>query len=255
MNLSSPVMRFVKKSAITIVALVVLGVFMDKVVMPIYTSGGEIVKVPNVKELETESANKKLIQTGLVPKIGYNRYDKTKPINTVLNQNPVAGSSVKQGRHVYLSINKPSEKPIELPDYQGRALTDIKVSLEKLGIDMGEVNYSVVYDEDQDGIILSQSIPPKTILDPGTRVNFTVGKMAEQSGQKQSLIPDLTGISLREAQNIIINNGFSMGDVSFRYSTSLIPNTIINQKPESGAVAPLGKPIEIVVATDKKSIN
>ncbi len=253
MNFRSPFIRFLYKSALTIVLLIGFALLMDKVVMPLYTSGGSIVKVPDVRELDRDSAMAALTKAGLIPKSGYNRYDKTRELNTVLNQNPVAGSEVKRGRHVYLSVNKKSEKPVGLPDYKGRALSDIKVSLEKLGLEMGNIAYSVVYDEDKDGLILSQSIPPKTLLDPGTKIGFTVGKMAESSGQKQSLIPELTGTSLREAQKIIVSNSFTMGAVSFRYSTKLIPNTIINQSPEAGQVAPLGKPINIVVATDKQS--
>ncbi len=253
MNLSSPLMRFVAKTAITLVVLVVLGFLFDKVIMPFYTLGGEIVKVPNVCSLSINEAEAKLSQSGLAPKLGYNRYDKTRELNTVLSQNPTAGSSVKKGRHVYLSVNKKSQKPISLPDYKGRIITDVKLSLEKIGLELGEINYSIIYSEDQDGMVLSQSIPPKTLLAGGTEVNFTVGKMAVESGQKQSLVPDLTGVSLSEAQKIIIDNSFSLGNVSFRFSSSLIPNTIINQKPASGQVAPLGKPIDIVVATDKQT--
>jgi len=40
--------------------------------------------------------------------------------------------------------------------------------------------------------------------------------------------------------------------VQYRYSTSLVPNTVIAQSPKQGELAPLGKPVDLVVSTNDK---
>ncbi|ACF14834.1 PASTA domain containing protein [Chloroherpeton thalassium ATCC 35110] len=238
---------------VTIFLLFTLAVLFDKVVMPFYVKGGDIVKVPEVAGLDFEAAKSTLLKANLEPRLGYSRYDERYQLNAVLSQNPQAGEKVKAGRHVYLSVNTKNQPPSPLPDLRGRTLADATLSLERIGLSVGTVTYSVVYKEDEDGIVLSQSVPPNALLKAGTPVSFSIGKMAEEDGEKQSLIPDVTGRSLSEAQKLIVSSGYSLGKVSFRYSVALVPNTIIEQNPKQGEVAPLGKPIDISVVTDDKS--
>jgi len=257
MNVKNVRELFTSKVAIqfyvTIFLLIVVVIIFDRVVMPLYVKGGDVIKVPNVTSLDFEKAKDVLLKVNLAPKLGYSRYDQRYKLNTVLSQNPLAGEEVKEGRHVYLSVNTKNQPPTPLPDLRGRTLTDAKMSLMRIGLKVGKVTYSVVYKEDEDGIVLSQSVPPNALLKPETPVSLSIGQMAEEDGEKQSLIPDVKGRSLSEAQKLIVSSGYSLGHVSFQYSVRLVPNTIIEQNPKQGEVAPLGRPIDIAVATDDKS--
>ncbi|NTV47693.1 MAG: PASTA domain-containing protein [Chlorobiales bacterium] len=226
----------------------------DSIMMPFYTKGGETVVVPDVKTLTFEEAKNQLAQKGLEARVGYNRYDPQASPNTVLTQNPGPGAKVKSGRHVYLSINTEDRPPSNLPDLRGRSLVDAKLSLERLGFKVGRIEYSVVYKESDDGIVLSQSIPASTLLKVGTPVSLSVGKIAAtEEGEKQSLVPDVSGRSLTESQKLIVESGYTLGEVHYHYSASLVPGTVIEQEPKSGEVAPLGKPIDLTVSTSNKS--
>jgi eukaryotic-like serine/threonine-protein kinase len=242
------------KVYVSVLSLILAALLFDIVAMPLYTKGGEIVVVPDVKTLAFEEAKQRLAQEGLEARIGYNRYDPQAKPNTVLTQNPFSGSKVKAGRHVYLSINTEDRPPSNMPDLKGRSLVDAKLSLERLGFKVGSIEYSVVYKESDDGVVLSQSIPASTLLKVGTPVSLSVGKIAAtEEGEKQSLIPDVTGRSLTESQKMIIDAGYSVGAVNYKFSSSLVPGTVIDQEPKSGEVAPLGKPINLTVSTTNKA--
>lgn len=245
--------RFAVKVYLTLGALVLTLVLFDAVIMPVYTKGGSVVSVPDVTRKTYEEAEKILNAAGLQAQHGFDRFDDRLPKNTVLSQNPAPELKVKAGRRVYLSINTGERPTATLPDLRGRSLADARVTLDRLKLKAGEIEYSIVSSEEQEGIVQSQSPPKGTRLKEGASVSLTVGKTgADVGGERQSAVPDVTGKTLTEAQRAIAAAGFTTGAVAKQYSRDLIPNTVIEQLPKAGELAPLGKPVDITVSTATK---
>ncbi|MFN3344758.1 MAG: PASTA domain-containing protein [Chloroherpetonaceae bacterium] len=241
--------RFAIKLYITIVSAVAFVIVLDKVVMPLVVKGGEVVKVPNVIGKTFEEAEKILAEKNLTAMKGYERYDTKRPIGSVLYQNPTPNSEVKAGRHVYLSINTSKKPNAPMPDLKGRTLGDVKLTLERLGLELQDTEYSVVYKREEEGVVVAQSVPVGAVLKPGTKVSITVGKLPEDGGVKQSDVPEVVGKTLGEAERILLQAGFTAGEIQYKYSTALIPNTVISQSPKAGDMAQLGAGIRLVVST------
>ncbi len=220
--------------------------------MPLYVRGGKVVVVPDVSGKSFEEAEQQLRELGLVAKRGYEIYDPKKRLGTVLSQNPLPQSKVKQGRSVYLSINTARREGISLPDFKGRTITDAKLTLERLNLRLGKVEEVATTKKEEDGVILSQSIAPGTNVSVETVVSFKVGRLPLQDGKLQGVLPDVLQKTLSEAEAMIVTAGFTIGRVQYRYSTSLVPNTVIAQSPKQGELAPLGKPVDLVVSTNDK---
>lgn len=88
----------------------------------VWTRHDATLTVPSVKSLDYPEAAARLEEKGLVAVLSDSVYDKgTRPGN-VIEQNPKAGTVVKEGREIYLTINAFSPKMVTLP-----ALTDISV--------------------------------------------------------------------------------------------------------------------------------
>ena len=77
------------------------------------------------------------------------------------------------------------------------------------------------------GEVMDQNPPPKALVKPGRRVYLTVNV-----GQTPTVrMPDLSGISVREAQNRLTALGLSPGAVQPDSIPAPYPNTITNQEP------------------------
>lgn len=245
-SLTSP---FAIKLYITAASMVVLVIVFDKLIMPLVVKGGEVVKVPNVIGKTFEEAKKILAEKNLIAMKGYERYDTKRPIGSVVYQNPTPNSEVKAERHVYLSINTSKKPNAPMPDLRGRALGDVKLTLERLGLELERTEYSVVYKREEEGVVVAQSVPVGAVLKAGTKVSVTVGTLPEDGGVKQSDVPEVIGKTLGEAERILLQAGFTAGEIQYKYSTALIPNTVISQSPKAGEMAQLGAGIRLVVAT------
>lgn len=81
-----------------------------------YTRHGESHIVPNVKRKTIEEAGNILTSQRMKYVIVDSTYVKGAPAGMVLEQTPVAGSRVKEGRSIYLTITTTSVPLIQLPD-------------------------------------------------------------------------------------------------------------------------------------------
>lgn len=243
---------FAVKLYLLFATLIGLFLLFDKVLMPLYVKGGKVVVVPDVSGKSFEEAEQRLRELGLVAKRGYEIYDPKKKLGTVLSQNPLPQSKVKQGRSVYLSVNTARRENAPLPDFRGRTITDAKLTLERLNLRLGKLEEVAVTKKEEDGVILSQSIAPGTTVGVETVVSFKIGKLPLQDGKLQGVLPDVLQKTLSEAEAMIVTAGFTIGHVQYRYSTSLVPNTVIAQSPKQGELVPLGKPVDLVVSTNDK---
>lgn len=134
--------------------------------LDVWTRHDATLTVPSVKSLDYPEAAARLEEKGLVAVLSDSVYDKgTRPGN-VIEQNPKAGTVVKEGREIYLTINAFSPKMVTLP-----ALTDISVRQARSileGLEIHNIIERRVPSEFKDLVI---SVRYKgTRLSPGARV-------------------------------------------------------------------------------------
>ena len=242
-----------KKAFAALLLLVVAYVAMDRFVMPSYTQQGESVTVPDVTRKTYGAALGVLESAGLFARKSFTvRYLKDVDSNMVIDQRPAAGSAVKPGRTVYLVVNKREKPVIAMPDFYGRPLDEVRQVLKRLEVGLKEVAEQEVFDPDEDGKILGQSIAPNSVVSTDAAVALIVGRIAEEEPVEKKPVPDVLGMSLSQARSLIVEEGFNTGNVYYEYSSLLVPNTVISQKPAVNTPAEPGQVVDLTVVTDQE---
>ncbi len=235
--------RLLKLSGIALGIFFVLFLSVDEVVMPLYTQQGRTTKVPAVVGLGVENAKEVLAQAGLTPREAETRIDKQYPIGTVAVQNPVAGSEVKFGRGVYMTISG-GEPLVNVPSLRGKSLRDARFTLERTALNLGNILYQQS-EEFPENTIIDQAIPEGTEVKNGSKIDVTV---SQGRTSNKFPTPNVTLKSLTEAQKILTQIGFRVGTTTYQVRSDLLPNTVLDQFPKAGELLSLDQPVNLVVA-------
>ena len=99
-----------------------------------WTRHGETIAVPAVRTLAFDRAVSLLDTEGLKGIVADSVYDNHTAPGTVIEQNPKAGTIVKEGREIFLTINAFSPKMVTLPSLSDISLRQARSILEGLEI-------------------------------------------------------------------------------------------------------------------------
>lgn len=160
---------FIKQLLLAIVAVVVL-CFLVLKWLKITTNHNEFETVPELKGKTIEVAEMELEDNDLVMEIQDSaNYNPKYPKGSVIEQNPLAGSKVKESRKVYVILNPSGYRKVSVPDLRQRTYRQAKPTLEALGFTVGKITY-----QDNIGKDMVLGLRYKgSILKPGTMLEKT----------------------------------------------------------------------------------
>jgi beta-lactam-binding protein with PASTA domain len=233
----------VKPAAISAVIIVVLFFLFDDVLMPYYVQKGKTTHVPNVVGMFLAEAKKTLLDAGLQPKEAEFKPDKYSKAGTVVLQNPVAGSEVKYGRGVYLTISGGQEY-IEIPNLRGKSLREAEFNLEQYGLRLGKTTYEPS-EEMFENTIIRQDPPAGVKTKSGVIIDVVV---SQGKSTDKHVIPNIVLKTYTEAEKTLIAEGFQVGKVTYQINLDLLPNTVLEQSPKAGELGQTGQAIDLIVA-------
>ncbi len=129
-------------NVLAIIVLAVAAVFGAKLWLDKYTHHGESIEVPDVTGKTPLEASGTLRMYGLRTEIADSSYSSQLPAGIILSQKPAAGSKVKQGREIQLTINSHSAPTIALPEIAGNSsVREAQDRLRELGFQIGATEY------------------------------------------------------------------------------------------------------------------
>lgn len=102
--------------------------------LDVWTRHGDTISVPAVRTLAYDKAISLLEAEGLKGIVADSVYDSRTAPGTVIEQNPKAGTIVKEGREVFLTIHAFSPKMVTLPTLSDISLRQARSILEGLDI-------------------------------------------------------------------------------------------------------------------------
>ena len=130
------------------------------------------------------------------------------PAGQVISQSPEAGESVKEQRMVHLVVSK-GAGDITIPDLQGMSFDQAREKLKALGLSIGKISYESDSSKD-DGVVISQGLQAGGKASKGATVDITIN----QTKSTMVEIPNVVGMTIKEAKEALGNLGLSISKIS-----------------------------------------
>ena len=155
----------------------VIVVFIAYMALGWFTNHGENINMPNLKGVKTEQALTTLEELELRKMIIDSVYNGDLNKNTIAKQDPEAGTNVKEGRIVYLTINSLEEPKASVPQLVDKSFTLGRALLKSRGLMLGQVMY--VYDSIGHNLIIEQRFEGSSIetgakLSKGSAIDLVI---------------------------------------------------------------------------------
>lgn len=201
------------------------------------------VTVPNVVGKSVDAAKSILTEQNLRVSVTEVFNDKV-PSGQVVQQNPEAGSVVKEDRTITLIVSKGSEI-ILVPDLRGMSRKDAEIKLKNLGLQIGNIQEQYSQDQAPD-IVISQNPRPPAQIGKGSTVDLVISK---GPAPKKFNLPDFTGSLLSTINTQLDGLKLKLGTVT-EVPSSQAPGTILSQNPTAGTSVAEGTAIDFSVAKE-----
>ena len=140
-------------------------------------------------------------------------------------------------------INGANVQTITLPDFSGKPVSDVTEILENL-----QLNSKLEFEQSETvvvGKVISQTPIAGSSVVKGSSVTLIIA-----NGPMGLSMPNVTGLSLEEAKDLIKSMGLSIENISYEYSDDMPPDTVISQTPEADSKVNADNTINLVVSTD-----
>ena len=168
---------FIKQLIFAFIVLLVFG-FLALKWLKLYTNHGSFVTVPALTGKTFESAQVLIRDLDLRSEVqDSSNYNPNYPKGAVIEQDPLAGSKVKEDRKIYLILNPSAYRTLAVPDVIRRTFRQAKPTLETLGFQIG----SMIYEDDLGkGEVLEirhngQIIEAGTMLPKTSKIDLVLG--------------------------------------------------------------------------------
>jgi len=105
-------------------------------------------------------------------------FDKDLAKGSIIMQNPLAGSKVKKGRHVYLTIVAEMPEKVAMPNLKNLSLRQALVTLEAHELLVGRLEYVEYFARNAvvDQVLHDEPVEPGTELRKGATIDLIVGR-------------------------------------------------------------------------------
>jgi beta-lactam-binding protein with PASTA domain len=176
---------------------------------------------------------------------------------TVIEQNPQAGSEVKQSRKIYVTINAFKPPAIKMPRLIDVSLRQAKAVLETYGLEVGNISYEPDFAKDA---VLKQLYRGR-LINPGdpvpleSKIDLVLGDGLK--GEK-IMLPDFIGLLRKDAINKINQNSLSIGSEVYDKTVTDTASAIVYRqfpvyKPDEKVN--MGRAIDLFFTQDDSKIQ
>lgn len=229
--------------------LLLLSVSYFYIYLPNSTNHGKTVTVPDLKGMKIEELDSFLAQHKLQYELNDSAYSSDFPPLTVVRQFPKEGSSVKEERKIYISINRVSPPTVPIPDLVDRSRINAEVVLKSNELTRGRILFepSPFLNLVKELRYQGKPIAAGVRVPKGSVIDLVIG---DGNGSADFTIGNLVGDAYEQALYKINGWNLHLGDVEIPEgidTTGIVP-FVYKQLPLPGDSVRVGDPVTLWLA-------
>ncbi|MFA6676005.1 MAG: PASTA domain-containing protein [Bacteroidales bacterium] len=249
---------FLKNLALALFILLILFVTIVISLNKITRHNQEVI-VPDLYGMSIEKAHRATAANEFNLDVTDSIYSKRLMPGAIAKQNPKAGSHVKKGRRIILTVNAKDYKKTTMPNLVGFSLRQAKTEILGHNLNVGTLNY--VTDIATDNVlgqkINGRDIEPGTILAEGTSIDLEVGV---KESQNFTYVPQVLGYKLHSAKSFLIDNSLNISYINYDRTVKTYQDTLSALVYKTIPAAsntfsvPRGSEVSLFLTTDESKI-
>ena len=224
----------------------------------VFTKHNNEISVPDFANLSVQEARELAAQAGMRVEVSDSVFVKRMEKGAVYRQNPRAGSKVKEGRRILLTINAVNSKKVTMPNLIGYSMRQAMAELQSRGLVLGRLIY--VQDIATNNVLRqlkgNREIEPGVLIESESVIDLVVGL---NSSDRETYVPDLIGLKNISAQDAVHAHSLNIKRMRFDdsvkdYGDSL--NAMVyKQSPEpSEESVPMGEEVTLYLTVKKERV-
>lgn len=224
----------------------------------VFTKHNNEISVPDFANLSVQEARELAAQAGMRVEVSDSVFVKRMEKGAVYRQNPRAGSKVKEGRRILLTINAVNSKKVTMPNLIGYSMRQAMAELQSRGLVLGRLIY--VQDIATNNVLRqlkgNREIEPGVLIESESVIDLVVGL---NSSDRETYVPDLIGLKNISAQDAVHAHSLNIKRMRFDdsvkdYGDSL--NAMVyKQLPEpSEEPVPMGEEVTLYLTVKKERV-
>jgi len=198
-----------KRNIIIAIVIAICLIPIGYLVTTMLAEANSLVNVPDLVNLSYDEAELKLEALGLEIEEGEETYSSDVEEGKIANHDPKSGEEVKKGMIITVEISK-GKKEGAIPNIVDMNYENISDYLDEYGFVLGVVKSET--STEPEGTILSQSPKSGELKEKGERIDIVI---SDGEGEKEGIVPLVTGMEAEKAKQLIEDAGFEVGIVTF----------------------------------------
>ena len=221
---------------------ILLAIFYFYVYLPKSTNHGETITVPNIEGKSIAELERELGNRALRYEVSDSSYsEKYEPL-TVIKQYPHAGAKVKEGRKIFVSINRSSPPTVPVPNLIDGSVVNAEAVLRSNQLKRGKIElvpgpFNIVKEMKFRGSVIT----PSTRVPKGSTIDLVV--MTGNTNQYPA--PDLVGMEYEDAKFLILGMSLNLSDPVLVGDTLQRKPVVLKQNRGPGENMKAGDAVEV----------
>jgi len=242
MNIKDILTNWIVKNVALAIVLVLAIVLCSNFLLGVITKHGKSIEVPDFTNMTVAEATASARDLGLRIQIYDSTYVRKVARGAVISQNPTAGSPVKSGRRILLTINAKNAKKVSMPDLVGRSLREAKAEINSRGLVLGRLIYQS--DIATDNVLEQQyrgsRIRKGSQIESGSKIDLVVGFNDQMEGNTdiQTYVPNVVGMKYSRSVDVIHDHSLNVNlnfDKGIKTYSDSLDAVVYKQSPEASS--------------------